>query len=417
MLSGFLHWIYSIHERDQINSLREHHPLCAEQLLDGSPVRPPRTCASSLLWGHHFRECGNNQIVTCLRFPTSLLTPLFCDNCEGDFRDTLSLLVTGLWTLWCHRGHTMSAVRGYLFGTLALHSYWYLELLLAALDLWSHPCDLLTSCRAEEVHCALLTHRIRTCCVTSACLAARCVVTPWLDASWLAKLQLPQVPLAEQWLCNLPWLCGTSTNPPLAACLAACSGLCASLWESAVSPQHDFKALSRSLDVFSDWCRSAEDRKYKVKGLSATKCNRLSFFNLIFFGYHLPCLWAVAVLLGFLSTGPSRVCFWEFSARLLKSNIALKTGLVKSHLPMVPQPWWAGAGLGSSHSWEISPCFLRPCKKLLPTSSPLSVAIAEEIRLLPSENMPIFCMRCNTLSRKQKAVGATGNLVQKHELL
>lgn len=184
--------------------------------------------------------------------------------------------------------------------------------------------------------------------------------------------------LAELWLCDtiLPpakplqraWLlagdraldCGRALS-----LLGAILRLCQEAWE-----------------VSSDWCQSAEGRTYKAKGLSATKSNRRSFFNSVFFGYRLPCLWAVAVSLGFVSTGPCIVCFWEFSARLLKSSIALKTDLVKSHLPMVPQPWQAGAGLGYSHSWDSS-CHVF-FYHIATTSSPLSHAIAEQSSLSPT---------------------------------
>lgn len=84
--------------------------------------------------------------------------------------------------------------------------------------------------------------------------------------------------------------------------------------------------------------------EYKAKSLSATKGNGLSVFNLAFAVYHLPCLQVVTVLLGFVSSCPCTICFWEFSIRFLKFNITLKLGLVTSHLPKTTksspwQPW------------------------------------------------------------------------------
>lgn len=163
------------------------------------------------------------------------------------------------WELACepfdahHRGHSRSALRCCLFGTAALRSNWYLELLLAALNLLSHPCDLMTSRLAEEVLCDLLTHHIRACCVTSACLTACCVVTPRPAESMLRDL-----PSCSLLRCHLQshdfatrravtlWHHPTPSQA-LAACLAAGRGPRARLWESTVSPRRHFKTLSRSL--------------------------------------------------------------------------------------------------------------------------------------------------------------------------
>lgn len=115
--------------------------------------------------------------------------------------------------------------------------------------------------------------------------------------------------------------------------------------------------------------------------------------------------WAVAILLEFISTGPGS---------LLQSITTLTTDFVKSHLPMVPQLRWAGAGLGSSYNWYSSHHVFF-CRKT--TTSLLSCATAEETRLLLSENVLMLHMKCSALSRQQKAVGATGNLAQNQELL
>lgn len=230
----------------------------------------------------------------------------------------------------CHRGHSTSAIWCCLFEMVALHSNWYLELLLAALSSWLAdfvPCWGGALWLADSPPPALLCHL----CVHRGLLCGD-TMTHWIDSSWLAKLQLAQVPLSESWLCNLP-SCGFVMHPPpyfllhvwlLAANTALDCGRALSLLSLTL------RLCQEAWEVFSDWCQSAEGKKYKAKGLSATKCKRLWFFNLVFSVYHLTCLGAVNILLTFVSTGPCILCFWEFSDRLLKSNIAPKTGLVNS---------------------------------------------------------------------------------------
>ena len=164
---------YNIHERHQINSLREHCPLCAEQLLDGSPSHLPQARASNLFWGNCFRGCGSNGAVTSLQFPTSLLTLSVCDNCAGDLE-----VHSPCWELACepfnacHWGHSMSAIWCWLFSTVALYSNWYLELLLAVLDLPGHPYD------------CFLRRCFVTCWITTSRSAVSLLRASWLAAWW-----------------------------------------------------------------------------------------------------------------------------------------------------------------------------------------------------------------------------------------
>lgn len=166
----------------------------------------------------------------------------------------------------------MSAIHCCLFSTGALHLNCSLELLLALLNCRvTHSCDFLASHLAEEVLCDLLAQHTHTGCVTPAAWLCGDTVAPRVDAPWL---QLAQVPLAGSWLLNLP--SGVFVAQP-----APCP---CSIWLLSVAGGRALALLSRILklfweawEVFENWFQSAEDRKSKAKGLSATKSNRLSF--------------------------------------------------------------------------------------------------------------------------------------------
>lgn len=258
---------YNIHERDQINSPREQHPVCTEQLLNGSPIHPPQACASNLFWGHHLRECGSNGTITSLWFPTSLLTLSVCDNCQGDFRDMLSLLGTGLWTLRCTSQRSLNACHIMLplwcgcsaFKLVSRTAFSCFKL--AESPSWLAdfmPCWGGALWLADSPHPDLLCHL----CMPRGLLCGD-TMTCWMDASWLAKLQLAQVPLAESCLCNLP-SCDFVTHPPpyplqhawlLAVDCALDCGRALSLLSMIL------RICQEAREVFSDWCQSAEGRK------------------------------------------------------------------------------------------------------------------------------------------------------------
>lgn len=339
---------YNINERDQINSLREQHPLCTEQLPNGSPIHPPLACASNLFWGP-FRECRSNRTTRSLRFPTSLLTLLVCDNYEVDFKAILILLGTGLWTLRCMSQRPLNVCYMVLplqhscitFKLASRTAFSCLKL--AESPLWLvdfMPCWGGALWLADSPHPDLPCHL----CVPRGLQCGDAMIH-WINVSWLAKLQLDQVPLAELWLWD------TSTTPALATCLAARSGLCDRLGRVLSSLSVILKLCQEAWEIFSHWCWSAKGRKYKTKDLSATKCNRQSFINVVYmlitcpaFGLLLSC-WVLFLLLleQFVSESfPSRAGFF-------------------------PQ-----LGL-------ILPCFLMPQSSYF---SPLSHAVAEEIRLL-----------------------------------
>lgn len=157
----------------------------------------------------------------------------------------------------------------------------------------THSCDFLASHLAEEVLCDLLAHHTCTGCVTPALLW-------WLPVSMLHVCILLSAPcriltLQPAKCC----LCGTSTTLPLQP---VASGTALSL-------------LSRFLRLFWEGRYFKTDSKVqrqKVQG-QGFKCNRLYFFNVVFFCY-LPCLWAVVVLLDFISSAPCMIHFWEFFA-------------------------------------------------------------------------------------------------------
>lgn len=172
-LAVWLCTLNTIFMRDQINSLGEQRPLCTEQLLSGSPIHPPRACASNLFWGHHFRERRSNGTATSLRFPTSLLTLSVCGNCEGDFRDTLSLLETGLWTILCLSQRSLNICH-------------------MVLPLWN-------GCIAFKLvsRTAFSCFKLVTCWLRA--LLRRCIVTCWLTTSGPAVSPLRASRLAVCW--------------------------------------------------------------------------------------------------------------------------------------------------------------------------------------------------------------------------
>lgn len=159
----------------------------------------------------------------------------------------------------------------------------------------------------------------------------RCLVTCKVAASSGAACWVMALQFAKS--------CDLVTHPPSlqSIWLLALYGRAVSLLSTNLKPCQEV------WEVFSSWCRGAKGRKYKVKSLSSTKGNGLSFFltwHLLFITFFAS--WLLPSLLGFISSCSCAVCFCEFSIRLLKSNIALEFGLLKCHLALAPKPspWW-----------------------------------------------------------------------------